>query len=551
MRGNLTSEERERVLALFPEEPPERRRIQQAMDKYIFYRPDGKNRRIYHCAVCGEYVADRRDGGEQAESFALKHNDEMVCPRCGFRGRLISLGKRRAGIRDEEKFVLLRAADGWLLAEAGYAIRKYSDGNMSGDVVWNRAALYAFAPGKRQKWKMECHYTESGYKAELATAVEVTEPFGRKSWYGMCTDDGSYLLMGIDAMAESGMRYCELEKVLRSLAKEYIEEDGRGAYLGRGAITWLSESTGKPALEMLAKIGKSDLCWDVYNGKKHGELNWKSKTPWGVLRIGKAEYKQCMAAGMTMQEIILARKKEIDLRLACRYRRTVGAGWENFHDLYGAHRSAGKLLRYLEKIELGGRMRTKEDRYRLWKDTIMMERQLGNDTRHEDVLMPEDLADRHDRCVELINQQREERRRMQLLEAEERRREVREKYEKRKKKLRRLYEYTDGELAIIVPESGEEIEREGKLLGHCVAGYADRHCSGIKCILFLRWADDRETPYMTIELNEEKKEIVQIHGWKNDTREVSAKPWEIHGEFLQEWLAWIRSGSKKKEGKAA
>ena len=549
MRGNLSSEERERVLALFPEEPPERRRIQRAMDKYIFYRPDGKNRRIYHCAVCGEYEAYRNGWGE--ESFHATHNEELICPRCGFRGTLISLRKRQGGIRDEEKFVLLREADGWLLAEAGYGVRKYSVGNMSGDLEWHREAVYAFAPGKRQKWKTVCNWA-NGYTRELAPAVEVTEPFGRKSWYGAYTDDGSYLLMGIDAMAESGMRYCELEKVLRSLAKEYIEEDGRSAYLGRGAITWLSESTGKPALEMLIKIGERDICRSVYRGKKYGALNWKSKTVWGVLRIGKAEYKRCKAAGMTMKEIILARKMEIDLQAACRYKRTVGDEWESFHLLYGAHRSAGKLLRYLEKIELGGRMRTKEERYRLWKDTMMMERQLGNDTRHEDVLMPEDLADRHDRCVELINQQREERRRMQLLEAEERRREVREQYEKRKKKLRRLYEYTDGELAIIVPESGEEIEREGKLLGHCVAGYADRHCSGIKCILFLRWADDSGTPYMTIELDEKKKEIVQIHGWKNDTREVSAKPWEIHGEFLQEWLEGIRNGSKKKkEGKAA
>lgn len=551
MRGNLTDEERERVLSLFPAEPPERRRIQRAMDKYIFYRPDGKNRRIYHCAVCGEYVADRRDGGEQAESFGLTHNDEMVCPRCGFRGRLISLGKRRAGIRDEEKFVLLRAADGWLLAEAGYGVRKYNVGNMSGDLEWHREAVYAFAPGKRQKWKTECNWA-NGYTRELVPAAEVTEPFARKPWYGVCTDDGSYLMMGIEAVARSGMRYCELETALRMWAAPYTEDDGSSAYLGRGGITWLSESTGKPALEMLIKIGERDICRSVYSGRKYSALNWKSKTVWGVLRIGKAEYKRCKAAGMTAEEIMEVKTEGIDLPKACRYREVVGKNWKDFYRMYGTHRAAGKLLRYLEGIALGERMRSREERYRLWKDTMMMERQLGNDTSHENVLMPEDLEERHDECVELLNRQREERKRLQRMEEEERRREVREQYTKRRKKLKRLYEYTDGVLEIIVPESGEEIEREGQLLGHCVAGYADRHCSGIKCILFLRWADDRETPYMTIELDEKKKEIVQIHGWKNDTREVSAKPLEIHGEFLEAWLEWIRNGSKKKkEGKAA
>lgn len=550
MRGNLTDEERERVLALFPAEPPERRRIQRAMDKYIFYRPDGKNRRVYHCAVCGEFEAYRHGWGE--ESFLATHNKEMICPRCGFRGTLISLRKRQGGIRDEEKFVLLREADGWLLAEAGYGVRKYSVGNMSGDLEWHREAIYAFAPGKRQKWKTVYNW-ENGHTKELAPAAEVTEPFGRKgSWFGGYSDDGSYLMMGIEAVARSGMRYCELETALRMWAAPYTEDDGSSAYLGRGGITWLSESTGKPALEMLIKIGERDICRSVYSGRKYSALNWKSKTVWGVLRIGKAEYKRCKAAGMMAEEIMEVKTEGIDLPKACRCREVVGKNWKDFYRMYGAHRAAGKLLRYLEGIALDERMRSREERYRLWKDTMMMERQLGNDTSHENVLMPEDLEERHDECVELLNRQREERKRLQRMEEEERRREVREQYTKRREKLKRLYEYTDGVLEIIVPESGEEIEREGQLLGHCVAGYADRHCSGIKCILFLRWADDRETPYMTIELDEKKKEIVQIHGWKNDTREVSAKPREIHGEFLEAWLEWIRNGSKKKkEGKAA
>ena len=69
--------------------------------------------------------------------------------------------------------------------------------------------------------------------------------------------------------------------------------------------------------------------------------------------------------------------------------------------------------------------------------------------------------------------------------------------------------------------------------------------SGVCTILFLRRADEPHTPYITIEMDGNK--IRQIHGYHNDTLAGSPKPREVHKDFLDAWLRWLRAGSKRNE----
>ena len=41
--------------------------------------------------------------------------------------------------------------------------------------------------------------------------------------------------------------------------------------------------------------------------------------------------------------------------------------------------------------------------------------------------------------------------------------------------------------------------------------------------------------------------IRQIHGYHNDTLAGSPKPREVHKDFLDAWLRWLRAGSKRNE----
>ena len=113
-------------------------------------------------------------------------------------------------------------------------------------------------------------------------------------------------------------------------------------------------------------------------------------------------------------------------------------------------------------------------------------------------------------------------------------------------KERRLkYEFELDGLRIVFPATGGAIKREGKALAHCVGGYAERHLNGFCTILFLRRVDEPHTPYVTIEMDGNK--IRQIHGYHNDTLPGSPKPREVHKAFLDVWLRWLRTGSKRNE----
>ena len=76
------------------------------------------------------------------------------------------------------------------------------------------------------------------------------------------------------------------------------------------------------------------------------------------------------------------------------------------------------------------------------------------------------------------------------------------------------YEFELDGLIIRFPLTSAAIRYEGKVLNHCVGGYAERHIKGVLTILSLRRAEEPNRPYVTIEMNGNR--IVQVHGYKND-----------------------------------
>ena len=108
------------------------------------------------------------------------------------------------------------------------------------------------------------------------------------------------------------------------------------------------------------------------------------------------------------------------------------------------------------------------------------------------------------------------------------------------------YEFELDGLIIRFPLTSAAIRYEGKVLNHCVGGYAERHIKGVLTILFLRQAEEPNRPYVTIEMDGNR--IVQVHGYENDLGRQSPKV--IHKEFFDTWLAWLKAGSKRdKDGK--
>ena len=175
------------------------------------------------------------------------------------------------------------------------------------------------------------------------------------------------------------------------------------------------------------------------------------------------------------------------------------------------------------KINLRTALDWLENRQRaqLWIDYVRMGEKLKLDFARRDVLMPRDLGARHDAA-------------MNTLEITENAEALRA-YQRRKRELYRTYAMEAAGYLIRIPETAAEIVAEGRVLCHCVGGYAPRHMEGKVAILFLRSAEDPDTPLCTIEMNGTR--LVQIHGYKNEAG-GQASPRELYREFLDLWLPW-------------
>ena len=164
-----------------------------------------------------------------------------------------------------------------------------------------------------------------------------------------------------------------------------------------------------------------------------------------------------------------------------------------------------------------------------------MAQKLGYDLTEPTVVMPKDLQQRHDTAAELTGE---------LHRLDEMKR-----YKARRRMLEKKYAFAMDGLRVVIPNSGEEIVREGQTLHHCVGGYAARHIDGTTTILFVR---KRRTPgrsFLTVELAEErgKIKIRQIHGYRNEGYQHKGvvDPRIVYAGFLDTWLAWVNAGSKR------
>ena len=174
----------------------------------------------------------------------------------------------------------------------------------------------------------------------------------------------------------------------------------------------------------------------------------------------------------------------------------------------------------------------------LYFDYISMREQLGYDLGNTVYQRPRDLRSAHDRMVAELNEKKQNKR---LLESEEKYPLIRKNYRKLRKRL--LYE---DETYIIRPaRSAEEIILEGRILHHCVGGdnYLRMHNEQQSLILMLRFRDDPEVPYITVELRENR--IVQWYGAQDK------KPDEANMQrWLDAYVTRLKCGGLGTEGQA-
>lgn len=153
-----------------------------------------------------------------------------------------------------------------------------------------------------------------------------------------------------------------------------------------------------------------------------------------------------------------------------------------------------------------------------YDDYITMVKELGLIGRFKINFKDEDQLSRmHDEVVELYNIKKSE---IEMA-----------KFLKNVKKMDK-YQYAPkgSEFQVVLPKAPEDLANEGLVLSHCVRSYIPKVANGETNIVFIRKAEDVDTPFFTVEISNEGR-IEQVHGSCN--RNASSEP--NLTDFVKKW----------------
>lgn len=337
---------------------------------------------------------------------------------------------------------------------------------------------YVFAKDGAVRYILD-GYSETKWKV----AKEFLEPrFAARGYpYGF---DNTYSILNADVYKQSDMKYSGVE-----------------TFNFYCPILYLRFYIRHPNVEYLLKSGYRHLIEEnphsYYDNRMYVEINrhvnLKSNNLLKMLRLNRTEFK-----------LLKGREKQYDNYLYYReeYPQYKPQELMEIIKAYGyAHGTANeharksglsvlRVARYLNEKHLGSG---------LYTDYLDQCHQLRYDMRDTAVSLPHDFHAMHTRLSQLIK----------IKVDEETRRAFAKNIENRKR-----LEYAEQDLFVRQPNSIEEIAHEGKVLSHCVGGYAERHAKGITNILFIRRRTEPDKPFFTVEVNKQGT-ICQCYGYRN------------------------------------
>lgn len=350
---------------------------------------------------------------------------------------------------------------------------------------------YVFAKDGAVRYGQKWHRVKQKYVWD--PMKEIREPVFCNRGYPYSFDNG-YTALNCDAVYKSDMRYCQIwEMTCINAWIEYLK-----FYCRHPNVEYLIKSGYKHLIrdQNMGYYGNR-ISLDVYSG-----INWKSNNLLKMLGLNRNEFRILKDNEEHYENYIHWRdqypsmKPEDILKLVDVFGAEIGTG------TYFANITGKSLLRIAGYL--------KENRVTKWdyRDYLNQCRQLDYDLHDTAICFPYNFTEMHTRLSEIIQYKANEKAQAQL----------EERYEERKR-----FEFASGSLVLIQPKSFMEIVNEGKVLHHCVGGYAERHSKGYTNILFIRKESEIDKPYFTIEVSN-GYEIIQCHGYKND---INGKPEEI------------------------
>lgn len=514
------TEKRQNEFKNFPSVPYEIEQeiIRDVLPQFLFYKKSKSGNSAWvFCTSCrrsSEYYSSRYiDGIEIMGSELpkkLKHNGIGMCPMCGHSVTYKCKGRGHKTLTTRANVLTFIARDNCLYAHADKYEADYWHSIDEPDINCYHFRRYAFLPGESQAWKFK------GYSGWSEMTV-VKEPIYNLSgvFLTMYTSNPEnirlFTVMNEQAIYETFLKYQEWDRYAM----------GDGFHIIR-FLDFTSKHT--ELAEQLTKSGFDKIISDISGRDMYGFselLNLKAKKIKRALRFTVPEINYWRDSLMTGEYSL----KALSDYIACK-KIYPQESMENMLNLFKSYHpniaqmicKCAKMANVsIKKAENYIKRMLKSDittpAIAEWQDCLQMLNNLGypEDTS---LRFPKNIKELHDRLVKETNALKEK-------EAQKRNKAFDKKIKQQEKELSKFI-YSNRLYTIVLPESMSDIYREGKLLDHCVASYAERHANGKLHIFFIRKVEDPDTPWYTMEVSTDGH-IVQCYGYKNNRTELKPK----------------------------
>lgn len=523
---------------------------------YLFFEDHKKeSMRECWCSSCRAHFGydfyQRTETPEHYEFIRKKHNEWTVCPKCGaaVKAKNIRKVKSCANLDEWKRIVFVKPkGKNTVFLVCAYAHKSYTGMDFLTEPKCNICTVYYLTPQYVREFKNAYDYAYLGLRSgEFYEPKRITEPFTKTYCYNISRwEKRGYSLIGFSRLQNTFLRYHSIE-----LFEKAYESYWYTAHYGAGEcldIKFLAYSALYPNIEKLLKLGLSDFVCSLIDGRPMKRyIDWNAQTPKQMFHMRADEFRDFREnyygeEDFKVYQILKGTRKHFKYSEAAAIAKRFGkeASLRLAQAVKKHKLNLTRTLRYLDKKTPQKKSDTRktsdfEHTAILWTDYLSFAERLKYDLNRDDVIFPKNLQKSHDDASKAV---------IVLKDAE-----AFEKYKKRYEKLERIYAFSDGEYSIVIPQGVNDIVEEGKVLGHCVGGYAERHVRGATTILFMRKCATPNKRYITIEVRDREKRICQNYGRKNRRLTQSEKA------FVDKWIAWVQAGSqkakKKKDAEAA
>ena len=528
-----------RPFADMPEVPPELwDQARKLFSDYLFVKPRIKsNDREAICSFCGKRMFFKpfmAPGYSYDPSlFYLKQGDVIECPSCSRRVTVKDYSRSRWNLNQRQYVVFVLPVSFDKVFVRSYSLRlRFCEQSCDPkkDIFYDHPPIEP--------------YQVDRYVLEKGSAIQERYQYGySRGWTPVYPYKDAFADdCGLYHCRENYMVFCAspIENTFLKYSCYDRFRYGRGYYEKFRYLCWYAQY---PMIEYLVKSEKFDgrgLVNDlIYGSPNKRILNWEADSPKDVFKLTPEEMRLWIANGGGLES----------LKVVMSLGRPTADNWllksyfaQSKHKFDYAERrrlvkyckrygiDPLKLLRYLIRVEKenpGCHHCPAPDVFITWDDYISNAIVLEYDLKDPVVFMPKNLFEAHDvafRTDEAVRIEKESKQMATLT-----------------KRLQKKYAYSNETFTIVVPTSMQEIIREGKVMHHCVGGYAERHAKGQTVILFLRQNFALGVPFVTIEMNGLGLRQAQAKGNTSPSKEARA--------FINEWIAWLSKADKKKPKK--